>query len=221
MTDSLENGAATRRILIQGGRIIDPAAGRDAVGDLLIEEGTVREIGPRLSVKGACQKIDAAGNVVVPGLIDLHSHLREPGFEYKETVATATAAAAAGGFTTICAMPNTHPINDNQSVTEFILERAKAEGKVHVLPVGAITKGSKGEELAEIGVALLGPSPAVARPDDDVVRAARAVVPYDKNVAPDPTRLSTKLPIARPARNIPGPPPPRRSKITVGSSSIW
>jgi dihydroorotase len=139
------------KILISGGRIIDPAAGRDAVGDLLIEEGVIREIAPRLSVKGLCQKIDATGKLVVPGLIDLHSHLREPGFEYKETVATATAAAAAGGFTTICAMPNTNPINDNQSVTEFILERAKAEGKVHVLPVGAITKGSKGEELAEIG----------------------------------------------------------------------
>ena len=139
------------KVLIQGGRILDPASGRDDVGDLLIEDGVIREIGPRLSVKGHFLKIGAAGKLVVPGLIDLHSHLREPGFEYKETVATATAAAAAGGFTTICAMPNTDPINDNQSVTEFILEKAKSEGKVHVLPVGAITKGSKGEELAEIG----------------------------------------------------------------------
>ncbi|MBI3803435.1 MAG: dihydroorotase [Nitrospirae bacterium] len=141
----------TERILIQGGRILDPAHGRDAVGDLLIEEGVVREIGPKLAIKGAVTRIDAAGKLVVPGLIDLHSHLREPGFEYKETVASGTAAAAAGGFTSICCMPNTNPVNDNQSVTEFILERAKAEGKVHVLPVGAITKGSKGEELAEIG----------------------------------------------------------------------
>jgi dihydroorotase len=139
------------RLLIQGGRIIDPAEGRDLIGDLLIEEGTVREIGPQISVKGSCRRIDAAGKIVAPGLIDLHSHLREPGFEYKETVATATAAAASGGFTTICCMPNTNPVNDNQSVTELILEKARTEGKVHVLPVGAITKGSKGEELAEMG----------------------------------------------------------------------
>jgi dihydroorotase len=139
------------RILIQGGRIVDPANGRDAVGDLLIEGGIIREIGPRLSEKGIDRLIQAGGKIVTPGLIDLHSHLREPGFEYKETVATATAAAAAGGFTSICCMPNTNPVNDNQSVTELILEKARSEGKVHVLPVGAITKGSKGEELAEIG----------------------------------------------------------------------
>ncbi|HZR47657.1 MAG TPA: dihydroorotase, partial [Candidatus Manganitrophaceae bacterium] len=139
------------RVLIQGGRIIDPAEGRDLIGDLLIEEGTVREIAPQISVKGPCRRIDAAGKIVSPGLVDLHSHVREPGFEYKETVATATAAAASGGFTTICCMPNTNPVNDNQSVTELILEKARTEGKVHVLPVGAITKGSKGEELAEMG----------------------------------------------------------------------
>ncbi len=139
------------KILIQGGRIIDPSEGRDLIGDLLIEEGVVQEIGPQLSVTGSCHRIDATGKVVTPGLIDLHSHLREPGFEYKETVATATAAAAAGGFTTVCCMPNTNPVNDNQSVTELILEKARTEGKVHVLPVGAITKGSKGEELAEMG----------------------------------------------------------------------
>ncbi|MFY9269328.1 MAG: dihydroorotase [Candidatus Manganitrophaceae bacterium] len=139
------------KILISGGRILDPAFGRDAVGDLLIEEGIIREVGLNLSLKGDIQRIDAAGKLVVPGLIDLHTHLREPGFEYKETVATGIAAAVAGGFTTICAMPNTDPVNDNRSVTELILERAIATGKAHVLPVGAITKGSKGEELAEIG----------------------------------------------------------------------
>lgn len=139
------------RVLIQGGRIIDPAEGRDLIGDLLIEEGKVREIAPQITVKGSCRRIDAVGKFVAPGLVDLHSHVREPGFEYKETVATATAAAAAGGFTTICCMPNTNPVNDNQSVTELILEKARTEGKVHVLPVGAITKGSKGEELAEMG----------------------------------------------------------------------
>lgn len=146
MTDKLLS-----KILIQGGRIIDPANRRDAVGDILIEKGVVIEIAPRLSEKGIDRLIQANGKIVTPGLIDLHTHLREPGFEYKETVATATAAAAAGGFTTVCCMPNTNPVNDNQSVTELILEKARTEGKVHVLPVGAITKGSKGEELAEIG----------------------------------------------------------------------
>lgn len=138
-------------ILIQGGRIIDPAHGTDAPGDIFIEGGIIREIGPQLSIKDPGRRIDARGKIVTPGWIDLHSHLREPGFEYKETVASATAAGAAGGFTTLCCMPNTEPINDNQSVTELILEKARLAGSVHVLPVGAITKGSRGEELAEMG----------------------------------------------------------------------
>ncbi len=140
----------TPSLLIKGGRILDPASGRDMIGDILIEDGILREIGLNLSCQGPHQRIEAAGKVVTPGLIDLHTHLREPGFEYKETVATATAAAAAGGFTTICAMPNTNPVNDNQSVTKFILEKARLEGKVHVLPVGAITRGLKGVELTEM-----------------------------------------------------------------------
>ncbi|HIE65151.1 MAG: dihydroorotase [Nitrospira sp.] len=148
------------KILIQGGRIIDPAHGRDGIGDLLIENGVIRENFPPAekgesngseNAKREMHRIDAKGMIVVPGLIDLHTHIREPGFEYKETVATATAAAAAGGFTTICCMPNTNPVNDNQSVTELILEKARTEGVVHVLPIGAITKGSRGEELAEMG----------------------------------------------------------------------
>ncbi len=139
------------RILIKGGRIIDPASGRDSVGDLLIEGGLIREIGPSLTCREPHQRIDATGKVVAPGLIDLHSHVREPGFEYKETVATAMEAAVFGGFTTICAMPNTCPPNDNQSVTEFVLDKAKAAGLSHLFPVGAITKGLRGEEMAEIG----------------------------------------------------------------------
>ncbi len=139
-------------ILIKGGRIIDPALKRDEVGDILIENGLIREIAPSISTpEGAAQVIDAAGKVVTPGLIDLHTHVREPGYEYKETVATATASAAAGGFTTICCMPNTNPVNDNQSVTELILEKTESEGLVRVFPIGAITKGQKGKELAEIG----------------------------------------------------------------------
>lgn len=141
-----------KAILIQGARIIDPAHKRDEVGDVLVENGVIREIATSISrPEGSCRIIDAKGKVLTPGLIDLHCHVREPGFEYKETVATATASAAAGGFTSICCMPNTNPVNDNQSVTEFILEKAKTEGVVRVLPIGAITKGQKGQELAEIG----------------------------------------------------------------------
>ncbi|VAX27048.1 Dihydroorotase [hydrothermal vent metagenome] len=139
-------------ILIKGGRIIDPAHQRDEVGDLLISKGVIQEISPFISpLNNTVQVIEATGKIVSPGLIDLHTHVREPGFEYKETIASATAAAAYGGFTTICCMPNTHPVNDNQSVTELILEKAAKVGTVRVLPIGAITKGSKGCELAEMG----------------------------------------------------------------------
>jgi len=143
-------GAASP-LLIKNGRIIDPAAGLDAVGDLWIEAGLIRQMGQSLSISGPHRVMDATGQIVTPGWIDLHTHLREPGFEYKETIATATAAAAAGGFATLCAMPNTQPVNDNAAVTRLILERAQAAGSARVLPVGAITKGQKGMELAEIG----------------------------------------------------------------------
>jgi dihydroorotase len=150
------------RILLQGGRVIDPASGTNEPADVLIEDGRIVELmkatepRPKQDEVGAVcepplERIDATGKLVFPGLIDLHAHLREPGFEYKETIRTATEAAAAGGFTTICAMPNSEPVNDNQSVTRFILNRAKSEGLVQILPIGAVTKGSKGEELAEIG----------------------------------------------------------------------
>lgn len=139
-------------VLIKGGRIIDPSHKRDEQGDLLIQAGVISDIAPEITPsEETFHRIDARGLLVVPGLIDLHTHLRVPGFEYKETIASATAAAASGGFTTVCCMPNTNPVNDNQAVTELILERAAAEGMVHVLPVGAITKGSQGKELAEMG----------------------------------------------------------------------
>jgi dihydroorotase len=143
------------RILIKGGRVIDP--GRvNGEADVLIDNGKIAAVGQKLGLsKGRTDNgmkvIDATGKIVLPGLVDLHVHLREPGYEYKETVLTGTASAVAGGFTSVCCMPNTNPINDNQSVTEFILERAEAAGKARVFPIGAITKGSEGKELAEIG----------------------------------------------------------------------
>ena len=138
------------RILIKNGHIIDPANNLDRVADLLIEDGRISRIGDDIPVPADTEIIDATGKLVVPGLIDMHTHLREPGYEYKETIRTGTMAAAAGGFTTICCMPNTKPVNDSQAVTEFILHKAATEGIVNVLPVGAITKGCKGEEITEM-----------------------------------------------------------------------
>ena len=147
------------RILIQNGHIIDPSQGISGTGDILIEDGKIKDI--KIKSREQIQKtrdndhtdriIDAKGLIVLPGLIDMHVHLREPGFEYKETISSGTLAAVKGGFTTVCCMPNTFPVNDNASVTEFIKRKASQEGHCTVLPIGAITKGQKGEELAEIG----------------------------------------------------------------------
>jgi dihydroorotase len=144
------DGIAVKSILIKGGQVIDP--GRFVgVGDVLIEQGKIAAVGPNLPAPPGCTTIQAGGRLVLPGFVDLHVHFREPGFEYKETIQSGSAAAVAGGFTTVCCMPNTNPINDNQAVTEFILERARLAGLANVLPIGAITKGSEGKELAEIG----------------------------------------------------------------------
>ena len=137
-------------IVIQGGHILDP--GRfNGVGDLMIDNGKIATIGREVSVPAGVTKLSAKGRLVVPGFVDLHVHFREPGFEYKETIQSGAASAVAGGFTTVCCMPNTNPVNDNQAITEFMLERARAAGLANVLPIGAITKGSEGKELAEIG----------------------------------------------------------------------
>ena len=152
------------RIHIQNGRIIDPSQGLNTIGDILIEDGKIKEVRetipphPPLDKRGRrggnspdTRIIDARDMIVIPGLVDMHVHLREPGFEHKETIKTGTMAAVKGGFTTVCCMPNTFPVNDNASVTEFIKRKASQEGYCTVLPIGAITKGQKGEELAEIG----------------------------------------------------------------------
>lgn len=162
------------RLLVRGGRLVDPSTGTDAALDVLIEDGRVLETGARLAARGA-EVLDAAGLVVCPGFIDLHVHLREPGREDKETVASGTRAAAAGGFTAVCAMPNTDPVNDSAAVTRLILERARDEGSgVRVYPIGAITRGSLGEELAEYGE--LREAGCVALSDDGrPVRSARVM----------------------------------------------
>ena len=138
------------RLLLKGGRVVDPARKVDAVLDVLLADDAVEAVGARISPRGA-QVLDMKGLVVCPGFIDLHAHLREPGREDKETIASGTRAAAAGGFAAVCAMPNTDPVNDHAGITRLILEKAKAEGAVRVYPIGAITRGSRGEELAEYG----------------------------------------------------------------------
>jgi len=142
------------RLLIKSGRTIDPSRSIDKVENILIEEGKIRSY-PRETKKLDKDRnikiIDAAGKIVSPGFIDMHVHLREPGYEYKETIKTGCEAGAAGGFTSLVCMPNTNPINDHASVTEYILLKARTEGIVNVFPIGAITKGQRGESLAQIG----------------------------------------------------------------------
>ena len=138
------------KLLIKNGRVIDPANNIDDSLDILVEGNIIKKIAKGIKAEGSVKVIDAKGKIVVPGLIDIHTHLREPGFEYKETIKTGTMAAAAGGFTAICCMPNTNPINDNRAITDFILSKSAKEGVVNVLPIGAITKGSQGKVLAEI-----------------------------------------------------------------------
>jgi dihydroorotase len=141
--------------LFRNGRVIDPCQGMDTIADVLILEKQLVEIRPEIDVSAdrltEIEQIDATGKWVVPGLIDMHVHLREPGEEYKETIATGTRAAVAGGYTSVACMPNTHPVNDCAAVTEFILGRAREQGACRVFPVGAISKGLAGESLTEFG----------------------------------------------------------------------
>ncbi len=137
------------KLVIKNGHVIDPASGHNQAADVAIEDGVIREIAADIDTTGS-EIFDASGLIVAPGFIDMHVHLREPGFEHSETIETGSHAAAAGGFTSICCMPNTQPVNDSPTVTHYILERARQKAPVNVYPIGAITKGNAGEELASL-----------------------------------------------------------------------
>jgi dihydroorotase len=171
------------RLLIANGYVIDPTQNVNGGRDILIEDGRVVELlkGGGDVPEGA-EVFDATGLIVAPGFIDLHTHLREPGQEYKETIASGAAAAVAGGFTSVCAMPNTDPVNDNPAVTSFIVEQSQGVGLANVFPVGAITKGSKGEELAEMG---------------EMLRAGIVAVTDDGRPVPSPGLMRRALEYAR------------------------
>jgi dihydroorotase len=151
-------------LIIRNGRVVDPSSGTDAVQDVWIADGRIHRVGRALKVPASVEVLDATSKVVCPGFIDMHVHLREPGFEYKETIASGTRAAAAGGFTAIACMANTFPVNDNRAVTDYILARAKVEGVVRVYPIGAVTRNLEGKQLAEL--AELAEAGCVAFSDD-------------------------------------------------------
>jgi dihydroorotase len=151
-------------LLIKNGRVVDPANSIDAVGDVLIDGDRIQRIGRDVAAPQDATVLDASGKVVCPGFIDIHVHLREPGLEYKETVASGTRAAAAGGFAAVACMANTQPVNDNRSITDYILSKAATEGIVRVYPIGAVTRGLGGKELAEL--AELAEAGCVAFSDD-------------------------------------------------------
>ncbi len=160
----MRHTAGIAPVLIRGGRVVDPSQGIDGVADVLLEDGLVSAVGGNLPADAGVRALDANGMIVCPGFVDVHCHLREPGFEYKETIATGTRAAARGGFTTVCAMPNTNPPLDSRAAIEFVLDRASAEGAVRVLPIGNVTAGGKGDELAEM--AELAEAGAIGFSDD-------------------------------------------------------
>jgi dihydroorotase len=152
------------KLLIKNGRLIDPAAGVDRVMDILVENGKIREIAPSIKKAGVCPALDARDRVVAPGFIDMHVHLREPGQENKESIESGSRAAAHGGFTSVACMANTDPVNDNRSVTEFIIARARQVGLVNIFPVAAVSRGQLGENLVEMADLVEGG--AVAFSDD-------------------------------------------------------
>ena len=172
-------------ILIKNGRLVDPGRNIDEKGHVLISEGKIKAGGADVEIPGDTsdlEVIDAGGKLVLPGLMDIHTHLREPGQEYKEDIASGSEAAAAGGFTTVCCMPNTEPVNDCRAVTRLILEKAEKAGACRVLPVGAMTKGRRGESLAEMGEMVESGCVAVSDDGDGVANGGlmRRVLEYAK-----------------------------------------
>ncbi len=169
------------KLLLRGGRVVDPSQGLDQEMDLLIEDGEIKALGEKLEVEA--EVIDCHGLVVAPGFIDLHVHLREPGEEWKETIETGLQAAVAGGFTAVACMPNTKPPNDNAEVTRFICQRAQEVGLARVYPVACITKGQKGEELTEFGDLKAAGAKALSDDGRPVPEAAvmRLALEYAKN----------------------------------------
>ena len=158
-----------RPLVVRGGRVVDPSQDLDANVDLLLQDGVVAGLGDGIDAPDGAEEVDASGLVVCPGLIDIHVHLREPGQEHKETVRTGTMAAAAGGFTAVVSMANTDPVNDDAAVTELILSQARRAGFARVFPLGTVSKGMKGEAMAEMGEMVA--SGAVGFSDDGVVVA--------------------------------------------------
>ncbi len=143
--------SAHRDVLLKGGRLVDPSSKLDGIGDLLVRDGKIESVGGNIAAPADATVIDCTGQVVAPGFIDVHCHLREPGREDVETIATGARAAAAGGFTAVCAMPNTDPVTDNQAAVGFVLKQGKAAAAARVYPIGAISMGERGERLAEFG----------------------------------------------------------------------
>jgi dihydroorotase len=141
-------------LLLKNGRVLDPSRGLDSVCDVVIERGVIRAVGPGAAASWAPERdgrvIECAGRWVIPGLVDIHTHMREPGYEYKEDIRSGTRAAAAGGFTTVCAMPNTHPVNDNRAITEMMVAKAREAGVVRFHPIGAVTRKLEGREITEV-----------------------------------------------------------------------
>ena len=173
-------------LLVKNGRVLDPASNSDAPRDVLMDGDKIAEVAApgKIAAKEGWEVLDATNLIVAPGFIDLHAHLREPGQESSETIETGTLAAARGGFTAVCCMPNTKPVNDNASVTRFILDRAKAAAAVHVWPIGAASAASKGEAIAEI--AAMKQAGIVAVSDDGkpiaTAKLARQVMDYCRSL---------------------------------------
>jgi len=169
-------------LLIAGGRVLDPSRGTDGVADVYIQDGRIEAVGRNIAVEEGTPRIDATGKVVAPGFIDVHVHLREPGQEHMETIATGTTSAVAGGFTGVCAMPNTDPVIDNQAAVGFVVRQAIRAGKARVYPIGCVSLGQNGQQLAEFGEMIAAGAVAVSDDGKPVVSSQlmRTALEYAK-----------------------------------------